>query len=443
MEKKRSRSVLWATAAVLFGVLFVFNRLAPLIADDYSYCQSWADWSQISSPLQIPASMAAHYFDHGGRILVHGIGQLLLLLPGWLFDLLNAGVFVGFSCILYSFGFRRKEYSPLAYALLAVGMWLYIPEFAQTSLWLIGSANYLWGTAISMGWLLCFWRLAERDAPAGPARTAGMTAGAFLAGFCNENTSAAVLLAAGLLMLILLLERRRWRLWMITSCASGFVGWVIMVMAPGNDARAAREGVNSSLSLDVLYARFVNCTNVLQDTMQEMLLACGVLFVLALALRVSRGVLLRGAALLVSGLACTYAMMGAPYLSARSMMGTFGLLAAACMVLLRPVLHTGVRAAAAAAVGAGAVVCAFSVILSGNRCLQDRMLWQQRQTEVMAQAAQGVSDITTFSIASTDRYSVFSTLVDLTDDPDHWANNGYRQFYGIGSVTATEARYSA
>ncbi len=443
MEKKRSRNALWAVAILLFGVLFVFNRLAPLIADDYSYCQSWADWSQISSPLQIPASMAAHYVDHGGRVLVHGIGQLLLLLPGWLFDLLNAAVFVGFGCILYSFGFRRKEYSPLAYGLLAVGMWLYIPEFAQTSLWLIGSVNYLWGTAISMGWLLCFWRLSERDAPAGPVRTICITAGAFLAGLCNENTSAAVLLAAGLLMLILLLERRRWRLWMITSCISGFAGWVVMVAAPGNAARAAREGVNSALSFEVLYNRFIDCTDVLQSTMKEMLLACGVLFVAAMALGASRGMLLRGAALLVSGLACTYAMMGAPYLSPRSMMGTFGLLAAACMVLLRPVLHTSMRAVAAAAVGAGVVVCAFSVVLSGNRCLKDRLLWQKRQTEVMAQAAQGSSDITTFSIASTDRYSVFSTLVDLTDDPDHWANNGYRHFYGIDSVTATEARYSA
>ncbi len=442
MEQKTHR---WATAAMavlVFGLLLVLNRLTPMIADDYNYSFSFADSQRITSLLQIPASMAAHYQTQGGRLVVHAIAQALLMLPGWLFDVLNAAMYTAFSFVLYSFGFGRRRCSALGFALLAVGMWLYLPEFGQTCLWMVGSANYLWGTAISMGWLLCFYKLAERDAPAGALRTAGMTAWAFFAGWCNENTSAAVLLAAGLLMLILLLERKRWRLWMVTGCAAGFAGWLVMVLSPGNAARAAREGVDVPLTLSLLRVRFMNCTSVMKEELLPVLAVCAALLLLAVSLRVKRGDLLRGGALLAAALACTYSMVGAPYLSGRSLTGTFALLAAGGMTLLPGVLHAGGKQLAAALLGVASVVCAASVIANVNHCYLDRMLWQQRQQDVMAQAASGAEQIETFAIDSSSRYSVFSGLVDLDTDPAHWANRAYSLFYGIGPVSSTETRYN-
>ena len=49
--------------------------------DDFAYCFSWADWTRIRSVSQIIPSMAVHRSVTNGRVIVHGLVQLLLLLP--------------------------------------------------------------------------------------------------------------------------------------------------------------------------------------------------------------------------------------------------------------------------------------------------------------------------------------------------------------------------
>ena len=434
MKTDRRKAALVFLAVCTFFVLLAFNVVTPMVADDYSYSYSFHTWQRITSPLQIPDSMYGHYQTQGGRLVVHALAQLLLMLPALAFDVVNAGMFVLFSYILYRFGFQRGQNSPAGYLLLLAGMWWLLPMPGQTFLWVVGSANYLWGAAISLGWLLCFYKLAERDAPAGVLRTAGMTVWAFFAGWCNENTSAAVLLAAGLLMLILLTEHKRWRVWMVTGCAAGFAGWLVMVLSPGNAARAAREGAGET-TLSALVSRAVNCTVQLQKMALPLVAIFGALLVLAILHKTPRGILLRASALFVAGVAANYAMMGTSDYADRAGFGVVALLLASCMVLLRPALHSPQGVLVQAGAGAAALVLVLGLLPTFIPVYQDWRTWQSREQQVWAQAQAGVKDVTVNAIRSGSEYSVFYALDDLTPDPTHWANAGYALHHGLDSVT--------
>ena len=82
MKILRSSSIRRAEAAlylVVFFQILLFSAMTPMLADDYSYCFSWADNRRITSPLQIPASMAVHRQLTNGRVIPHALVQLVLL----------------------------------------------------------------------------------------------------------------------------------------------------------------------------------------------------------------------------------------------------------------------------------------------------------------------------------------------------------------------------
>ena len=93
LSSRASRG-LAALYLAVFLLMLLFTALTPLVADDYSYCFSWVDSGRITSPLQIPASMAVHRQLTNGRVIPHALVQLVLLAPKLLFDLLNAGAAV-------------------------------------------------------------------------------------------------------------------------------------------------------------------------------------------------------------------------------------------------------------------------------------------------------------------------------------------------------------
>ena len=74
----------------VFAAVLILTALTPMVSDDFAYCFSWADWTRIRHVGQIIPSMAEHRNVTNGRVLVHGLVQLLLLLPRPVFVLLNA-----------------------------------------------------------------------------------------------------------------------------------------------------------------------------------------------------------------------------------------------------------------------------------------------------------------------------------------------------------------
>lgn len=86
----------------------LLSFLTPMIADDYSYSFSFADYRRIESVGDIVESMAAHRETINGRIIAHSMVQLFLLLPKAVFNTVN-----GLAAALFVFSFRFIRISVL------------------------------------------------------------------------------------------------------------------------------------------------------------------------------------------------------------------------------------------------------------------------------------------------------------------------------------------
>ena len=155
LRSSPARLALLGLYLAVFLVMLCFTALTPMIADDYSYCFSWVDSTRITSPLQIPASMAVHRELTNGRVLAHALVQLILLAPKALFNVLNACSAVLLLRLFDRYYADRDLGQRLLLTLLgALLLFNRMPAFGQVALWLDGSINYSWGILL---FLLFLW----------------------------------------------------------------------------------------------------------------------------------------------------------------------------------------------------------------------------------------------------------------------------------------------
>lgn len=144
-------------AVFLFMTLLSF--LTPMIADDYSYSFSFADYSRIESVGDIVGSMAAHRETINGRVIAHSMVQFFLMLPKAVFNISNglaASLFVFLTSLYSDFGLERKNAFVLAIAVLA--LWYFVPQFGEVFLWLDGAFSYGWAMLFSLLFVFPFYR---------------------------------------------------------------------------------------------------------------------------------------------------------------------------------------------------------------------------------------------------------------------------------------------
>ena len=80
---------------ILFFTALLFNHWTPYAADDYSYMFNLSDGSRMTSIGQIFSSLAVHYTKYGnGRLVSHFFVMLFLIGSKWIFNLVNAFLFV-------------------------------------------------------------------------------------------------------------------------------------------------------------------------------------------------------------------------------------------------------------------------------------------------------------------------------------------------------------
>lgn len=163
--KNKNKSISVIIIMLICGaIMLCFNRLTPLLVDDFAYCYSYADGSRITPIRQIIPSMLAHYNSMNGRLIAHGMVQLMLMLPGWIFDLINTLVFCLLCWTVYDYVWKlhNEKHNILVLASVFGAFWVFVPAFGEVFLWLDGACNYLWCTTV----LLLFIRPVLTDWPA-------------------------------------------------------------------------------------------------------------------------------------------------------------------------------------------------------------------------------------------------------------------------------------
>lgn len=427
IEKRRG---LFVAALCLVGlVMLVFNILTPMICDDYRYAFSFATGERLGSAGEILPSLAAHGHVLNGRYAPHFFVQLFTLLPGICFDVVNTAVFLVLVAGLYRLARGAESWDVLLLLGIFGALFLLPPVFGQNMLWMAGSCNYLWPAAVLV-WLLKPFadRVCNRDVRIGWPGAALMAAGGFLFGNSSENLSAAGLMLMGLCILWQLIRHRKTGLWMWLTAAAMLAGWLLLMLAPVEKPTVAAEAG----FLGMLLERF-------SELMQLWLTHLGWL-TMAFALLVCIGweklpseKLVFAAMAAVSALCCHLAMIVSNYIPERVLLGPMVLMLCACGVLL-PGLQ---QYADALRRGLCLCLCLLAVLNAAMALPKTYNRHQQakaRDQQMMEAAAAGEGDVSTFGIWGHTRYDAYTGLLEMSSDPENFANVAYAAYYGVDSV---------
>lgn len=430
-----------AMAAAVFLVMLALNLLTPYVADDYTFAFSYATGERLGSLWDVLVSQWHHYFHWSGRFLIKCLAQGFTLLPKAVFDLLNAAVYAGLGLVLHRLAVGQKgRFAPAVLALIYLSLWMVSPVFGQTNLWMCGSVNYLWATFFCMGALVPYGLHLHRPLAAGRWLAPACLLAGLAAGGASENTSAGLLVALVLSLGFFLWRDRKAPAWAWLGLAGALAGFALLILAPGNyqrhDTAADPRG-----ALTVLAVRFLTALDRLAGGGGLVLLVLfGALLCLLALQKPGAAGLAWPLILFAAGLGANFAMILSPVYYPRSTHGVFAFLTAACAACAVQLEGRTARRALAAGAAGLAMAAAVQLVWAGYDIASFFAMKQARAAELEASAAAGQTSVVTYAIEPYTRWCAGWGLPDLREDPDDWVCADTARYYGLESLSASEAR---
>ena len=84
----------WFYFIIVFLFMVVFNFLTPYIMDDYQLMYDYTGTKRIGSLFEVFRELYHMYFNWGGRVFAHFFAYTFLMLPKWIFNIVNSIVYV-------------------------------------------------------------------------------------------------------------------------------------------------------------------------------------------------------------------------------------------------------------------------------------------------------------------------------------------------------------
>ncbi|MDL2214942.1 DUF6056 family protein [Dysgonomonas sp. OttesenSCG-928-M03] len=241
LHNKKGKSILFIVLTICFFILiYLLNRIYPLHADDWTYSFVFKDDSKkIENIIDIIRSQYNHYMLWGGRVIVHSIAQLLLMLKPICRTVLNSSAYILYIYLIYYICNFRRNICLTLYIGIFLLAFISLPIFTQTVFWVTGSANYLWGTLIVLPFIFCYYRhYMDGSSKDNSLYTVLFFVYGIIAGWTNENLVAALLCCVFVYLLYLKITKEYIPKWMISGFIGLCVGGAFLIFAPGNFIRA-------------------------------------------------------------------------------------------------------------------------------------------------------------------------------------------------------------
>lgn len=232
-ECGKEKIIFMGTVAISFVVFYIYNILTPLMSDDLLF-----DKSLYQSMADIIREEYHQYMTWNGRSVLQIILKIFIVFPKSVFNIFNSICYVWTMLLIYWNINGRKKYDSFLYVLINLFVWIFAVDFSQTMLWLGGACNYLWGIMIILSMITAYRYLLEKaEIKRGVILCVPMFFLGVLAGWGNENTSGGAILIILLLTAIHYYENRKLKAWMFSGIGGMIVGFLFLLMAPGNKIR--------------------------------------------------------------------------------------------------------------------------------------------------------------------------------------------------------------
>ena len=232
---KSSKKAHAAVLTAMFLIMLLFNVLTEKIADDFTYCFSFATGEKIGSLGELVDSMIMHGKILNGRYFAHAIVQVLLLMPDIIFDLINSAVFVIILYSVYLICNRGNKTNNFFLIGIFGFIWLFEHNFGQVNLWLDGSCNYQFALLFGLIFILPFMNSFMRGKKLNPLLLLPHMILSLWFGGYIEPVSVGFVCAASLFTLgDFIYNKNRRALLFIPSIISSLLGFALMVLAPSH-----------------------------------------------------------------------------------------------------------------------------------------------------------------------------------------------------------------
>ena len=446
MSENLRKRLFQLTVFVNFIMVFIYQYLTPNMSDDVIYYDKVA---QAGSFFDLFAQEYEHYIAHTGRSIAHIILRIFLYTDNKiLFDIVAAVVFVLISVLIYLNVDHRKKYDIRIYAAIAVLLWLFDPTIANSVFWETGACNYMFTGCIMLGFITLFRKYAAKDKNSIGAAI-GMFFFGLFAGWCNENTSGGVILFVMIMIFVKWRENKNFskvRPWMVSGFAGSVIGFLILILSPGNFSRAEITD-EAHTGLLALMARFLKITLNIKNYYLVLVL---VFIVIAIAIfyRGGKGALLQkvpGMALFgFLFLATCYALIAVPDSQLRTYYGAGLFLMTAIAMGIGWVANEGfkedfVQIIATSVVTVFGILLIFTYIEEGANLARIKREFDERDA-YLTEMAKGEEKVIEAPMLRPEWETRFSMAYDsdITEDKFFWLNISYAEHYGLWYIIGVD-----
>ncbi len=426
------------------ALVWAMNNQTALCRDDYSYSYTFAvkeNKFRITNFRQIIDSQINHYKVMNGRAVTHTLAQTFLMFDKSIFNLINTVAFIILIClIVYHSKQAGKNHFSIMFLSAFLSLWFFTPSFGKSYLWLTGACNYLWGILIILLYLLPLRH--ALNGPCGMKLTTMIVlsplyfVSGLIAGWTNENTSAALMVISLLLIIAITIKYRRLPVWPLTGFAGNICGFLLMILAPGQSVRLEANGGFGSV--DVWLKRFVSISTDMFKYHGILLMLAFIFVVIAIIRKNKPKDFLITGIFFVGWLASVYSMILSPYFPLRTWSGP--------TILLTITLLSAMSQALPEDIGrkTSVIICIIAACL-GYIFAED---YKQAYNDVSITKAavdarveainnakrEGVSEIELDAIYGHSRFDAYVSIGDLNNDSSTWPNTAIAMYFGLDEV---------
>ena len=221
---------------VVGGLFYLLNVLYPLFADDYIFCYIYGTNERIMSVGDLIKSQYLSYLKWIGRTPAIFILQFFLWKGKYLFNILNSIVFVCLIILAYKnlSSSSKKENKIKTYIFLVFLLWFGIPEFGETTIWMTGSAVYLWMSIFLLIYVYLLKKITYEKIKMRKIYILPLFVLGILSGWTNENCVIAVIIVT----IYIIFFQKKMNIYNLFLFLGFILGACLLILAPGNFVRA-------------------------------------------------------------------------------------------------------------------------------------------------------------------------------------------------------------
>lgn len=354
-------------------------------------------------------------------------------------------------------------------SLIYLALWNLGIDPGQTLLWIGGACNYLWATVISLGFMTLYRFLLDRESVS--ERTALpyallMLILGFLAGFCNENTSGAIMLLTVYYAVAFMIGKetkhyphiRKLPLWAYCGIIGEILGLIGLVVSPGGKIRLEQNLADESNTGMLAYlGRLLKLNDYVLEYLWAPCLAIIVLIVYMCVCRnvdnsenydqdgkekpisiIGRLLLLEPAAYILASIAAIYVLLATTTPMPRALFGAQVLLFIACGKLIVSLWEVSwVKTFFVSLVVGWALFTGINYVENAANLVRINRELNERETLIEEQRGADVVVVPRLRTQWDNKYT-FIYPNDLTDDPENERNVSTRIYYDLNCIVAMD-----